>query len=196
MVKDIDFKDVEADVDVIAALDEALSSPTAPEDCMQLSELDGFLTGLAVTPEIVAPEEWLPWVWGDGFEDEAESDAVEGLLLDHFDRIRSDLEDGYSIDPLFWENEDGTIDAGEWADGFMAAVDIRPKEWLPILEDDQGRLHMVPILALACDDEGVPLLRLTGQDLARIVDDVEAVIPKAVEEIRDYWNSQEGTALN
>jgi len=52
------------DAELVAELDEALASEDAPEDCMQLSELDGFLTGLAVSPEVVDPDEWLSWVCG------------------------------------------------------------------------------------------------------------------------------------
>ena len=31
---------------------------------MLLSDLDGFLTGIAIGPEVVMPSEWLPQVWG------------------------------------------------------------------------------------------------------------------------------------
>lgn len=184
-------EDMDMGMETIAALDEMLSSADAPDGCMQLSELDGFLTGLAVAPEGIDMEEWLPWVVGEGFENDEDTDEIKTLLTDHFERIAGDLADGYSIDPLFWEDDEGSIEAGEWADGFMSAVDMRPEAWLPILEDNEARMHMVPLLALACDEEGVPLLRLTGQDLAKIADNVETVIPKSVEEIRDYWNHQE-----
>jgi uncharacterized protein len=183
--------ETEFDMETIAALDEMLSSPDAPEGCMQLSELDGFLTGLAVAPEGVELEDWLPMVVADGFENPDDAEEAKVLLVEHYERIAGDLADGFSIDPLFWEDDNGKVDAGEWADGFMAAVDMAPEAWLPILEDQEARMHMVPILALACDEDGAPLLRLTGPDLERIVDNVETVIPKAVEEIRDYWYRQD-----
>lgn len=46
-------------------LDAWLLSDRAPEDAMELSELDGFLTGIAVGPQTVMPSEWLPAIWGD-----------------------------------------------------------------------------------------------------------------------------------
>jgi len=183
-------EDMGTDEDIVAAIDEVLSSPDAPEDCMQLSELDGFLTGLAIGPEPVNIDEWLSWVIGEGFSDPKQTEHIKALLLAQYTRITSDIADGYSVDPLFWEDEEGGIDAGEWADGFMGAVDLRPEAWLPILEDKEARLHMVPILALACDEDGAPLLRLAGQDFARIVDDVETIIPQAMDGIRDYWVRQ------
>jgi uncharacterized protein len=41
-------------------LGDFLDSSRAPEACMDLSELDGFLAGLAVGPDPVLPDEWLP----------------------------------------------------------------------------------------------------------------------------------------
>ena len=31
---------------------------------MLVSELDGFLTGILVCPDLIMPSEWLPLVWG------------------------------------------------------------------------------------------------------------------------------------
>ena len=41
-----------------------LTSDRAHEDAMELSELDGFLTAIAIGPELIMPSEWLPVVWG------------------------------------------------------------------------------------------------------------------------------------
>ena len=46
------------------ALDDFLMSDRAPSESMMLSDLDGFLTGIAVGPELVLPSEWLPLIWG------------------------------------------------------------------------------------------------------------------------------------
>jgi yecA family protein len=55
-------------------LDTYLMSADAPASSMGLSDLDGFLTGLAVGPELVMPSEWMPLIWGG---DEPEFDTVE-----------------------------------------------------------------------------------------------------------------------
>ena len=46
----------------LEALDRFLMSEASPENCMQISDLDGFLTGIAIGPELVKPSEWLPVV--------------------------------------------------------------------------------------------------------------------------------------
>ena len=65
-------------------LEKFLLSEQVPEESMTLSELDGFLTALAVGPEVVPPGEWLPVVWqGEGpvFETPQDVERVLGLIL-------------------------------------------------------------------------------------------------------------------
>ena len=45
-------------------LDDYLISNHAPDNSMGLSDLDGFLTGIAVGPELILPSEWLSVIWG------------------------------------------------------------------------------------------------------------------------------------
>jgi uncharacterized protein len=42
-----------------------LSKVVDPEDVFNLEELHGFLFGLAITPELIKPSEWLPVVFGE-----------------------------------------------------------------------------------------------------------------------------------
>lgn len=43
----------------LEALDAYLLSDISPEDCMLPSNLDGFMTGIAVGPEPIPSSEWL-----------------------------------------------------------------------------------------------------------------------------------------
>ena len=40
-------------------LDAFLSSNGSPKHCKQLSDLDGFLTGIVCSPDLIMPSEWL-----------------------------------------------------------------------------------------------------------------------------------------
>src|ERR1700712_1124946 len=88
-------------------LGDFLDSSRAPEACMDLSELDGFLAGLAVGPDPVLPEEWLPMVWDDEdpeFEDQAEAELILGTMFARYNEITDGLDDaepGY--DPGHWQ---------------------------------------------------------------------------------------------
>lgn len=54
---------------------------------MLLSEFDGFCAGVIVCPEMIAPSEWLPLVWGSGgipqFEAEEELQNALDLIMGH-----------------------------------------------------------------------------------------------------------------
>jgi hypothetical protein len=66
------------------ALDDYLMSDLAPDESMGLSDLDGFLTGIVVGPELILPSEWLPVIWGGEepeFQTEAEMRTVLGTIM-------------------------------------------------------------------------------------------------------------------
>ena len=74
----------------LEALDQFLMSEASPENCMQLSDLDGFLTGIAIGPELVKPSEWLPVVWGGDepvFEDAEQAQTVIGTIMGRYNEI-------------------------------------------------------------------------------------------------------------
>ena len=48
----------------IRELDAFLMSDATPDECMDVVTLDGFLSALAIGPELVPPSVWLPLVWG------------------------------------------------------------------------------------------------------------------------------------
>jgi uncharacterized protein len=114
-------------------LGDFLDSARAPEACMDLSELDGFLAGLAVGPDPVLPEEWLPMVWDDEdpeFEDQAEADMVLGTMFARYNEISDGLdteEPGY--DPVYWQDATGRTVVEDWTVGFMRAVGFSSPSW-------------------------------------------------------------------
>jgi hypothetical protein len=62
------------------ALDDYLMSDHAPDDSMGLSDLDGFLTGIVVGPELILPSEWLPGGEKPVFQTEDEMRTVLGTI--------------------------------------------------------------------------------------------------------------------
>ena len=87
----------------LEALDRFLMSDRSPPDSMMLSDLDGFLTGIAIGPELVLPSEWLPLVWGGEapeFADEGEAKAVLGAIMARYNEILRQLADGSRLTVL------------------------------------------------------------------------------------------------
>ena len=76
-------------------LDAYLSSERSPEDCLQLSDLDGLLTAVAVSPSAIPAEEWLAVVWGGAvpvFRSAREKQQVTGAILDRYHEIVAGLQ--------------------------------------------------------------------------------------------------------
>ena len=60
----------------------------------------------------------------------------------------------------FLEEQDGTVLADPWAEGFMEAVRLRADIWSQLLLDRNARMLLAPILALATDADGKALLSI------------------------------------
>lgn len=72
-------------------LEELLSNIEVMPDAMCVSELDGYVAGLLLCPEMIVPSEWLPEVWAlDGepqFENIEEARATIGAVMAHYNRV-------------------------------------------------------------------------------------------------------------
>ena len=69
-------------------LERKLASLPVDSDAMLVSELDGFLAGLLVCPDLIMPSEWLPLVWGGDeetaptFENARQAEQLVGLVME------------------------------------------------------------------------------------------------------------------
>ncbi|HWK48088.1 MAG TPA: UPF0149 family protein [Stellaceae bacterium] len=94
--------DVPVRGDGLEVLEAFLESDRSPPDSMVLSDLDGFLTAIAIGPDLIKPSEWLPVIWGDDepvFADEAETQAILGSILDRYNEILHDIPAGHRLAP-------------------------------------------------------------------------------------------------
>src|SRR5689334_13198187 len=147
MAQEVDPGD-DVDLDGLAAF---LASGRAPDGCMDLSELDGFLAGLIAGPESLPPEVWLPLVWDNqlpDFADAAEAERVMDALAGRHGAILHGL-DGEPADyaPVFWQDVVGTTVAEDWAAGFMQAVALCAGSWRPLFADADAVTLLIPIAA-------------------------------------------------
>jgi uncharacterized protein len=175
-------------------LDDYLSSDASPEGCMQLSDLDGFLTGVAVSPELIQPGEWYPVIWsGDDpvFEDEDLADLVFSTIIDRYNEIVQSLAaDPPQLDPIFWQTGEGVVIAGDWAEGFVDAMSLRSEEWGQLLDDEEAGLPLIPIISFVAEEETeASIIRSTDGDLHAESADL---IPSCVIEIDAYWKGRRG----
>jgi uncharacterized protein len=143
----------------ICELDRFLLSDATPDECMDIVTLDGFLTALAIGPELVPPSVWLPLIWGGEkepvFESAAQAGRVIGILMRRFNDIcRMFGEKATGFEPLLYTSEvDGeTVWIGEdWCVGFMEAVALIVADWQPLFNDKPDCALLAPILLLGTE---------------------------------------------
>lgn len=174
-------------------LDEHLAALPADAEPMQLSELDGYLAGILVCPELIMPDEWLPLVWGSA-DDEGAASALEsvddaealiGLVMDHYNALGRELSRGgeayapiFEVDPaseeVLWEL---------WVAGFERAMALRPESWTVILDsapespaenaDENAAMALSGMLALIAIDQGDSgLTEAQAEEIARQAPDL------------------------
>ena len=143
------------------------------EETMLLEELDGFIAGLLVCPDLIKPGEWLPVLWNrdstdqqPAFEDPDHVNRVLGLVMEHYNSVAHTLlehPDRYS--PLFSvDTRNGDILWELWIEGFELAVELRPEAWQKLLNADADTAAtMRGMMALA--DVGLRDQHLPKKDL-------------------------------
>lgn len=174
-------------------LDEHLAALPADAEPMQLSELDGYLAGILVCPELIMPGEWLPLIWGSADDGEAASvlesvddaEALIGLVMDHYNALSRELSRGgeayapiFEVDPaseeVLWEL---------WVAGFERAMALRPESWTAILDsaddssdenaDESAAMALSGMLALIAIDQGDSgLTEAQAEEIARQAPDL------------------------
>lgn len=148
-------------------LDKALAA--LGDETMTLSQLDGFVAGLLVCPDLIAPSEWLARVWGADEEDEpafddlAEAQTVIGLIMAHYNDVADTLHRRpgrygplFDVHPptdeTFWEF---------WIEGFETAMNLAPSSWLPVVaaggEAARSLAHLRTLAGVARRDPALGL---------------------------------------
>jgi uncharacterized protein len=184
-----DWPDVLDDTE-LEELDQYLRAH-AGEDALLLDGVHGLLSAIVIGPEHAAPEEWLPEVLHDPFDDEDEGKRILELLARLHESIELEIEaDGY--EPILGEIElddgDTSLSAQGWCEGFSRGVDLRARLWETRLGADSQLTELLgPIMALAVE-EGV---FATDADFAPLseqeYDDCLAQMPTAVATVAHYW---------
>jgi len=102
------------------------------DEALLLSGLDGLLAGVVVCPELVLPGEWFPAIWGEegpGFADVNEANEIFGLIQARYNEVVESLCYEGVYEPLLELDNDDSVLWEIWAEGFGAAVALRPECW-------------------------------------------------------------------
>lgn len=170
----------------------------AGEDALLLDGVHGLLSAVNIGPERAPPEEWLPEVLHDPFDDEDEGRRVLELLARLSESIGYELETE-QYEPILGEIEldDGgsALSAQGWCEGFSRGVDLRARLWEARLGADSRLTELLsPIMALAVQ-EGVFQTDAEIEPLTEAeYDECLAQLPSAIEAVAHYWAEVPPTA--
>lgn len=166
-------------------LDDFLASPSVEACSMDIANLEGFLTAIAIGPHLVMPSQWLPWVWDmvEGetepeFASQEEAKQICSLVMRLYNGVVDALAArADTFEPVF--HFGGERGATEWCEGFLLGILFDEENW--------------NLLMLAQPTWFTPFMRLgteEGLDLIAQADDkrtwIDAIEPSLMH-IHVYW---------
>jgi uncharacterized protein len=176
---------------------EQLLSELKNDDALHLDGVHGLLTALAVGPELVSPQEWLPVVLGAEpvVEDIRVIEEIITRTVQLSNAITRGLEH-FTFDPVFASSSvhANQVEVGGWCEGFSLGIDLRAAVWEAQMHTD-GRLVdlLAPIVKLGVDD-GV-FAELSEHDIEPLSegerDELIQALPAALFAVRHYWDVTE-----
>lgn len=185
----------------IDELDDFLMSDDTPDNCMDISALDGFFAALVLNPRLVMPSEYLPWIWdmeegeeSPSFASLEQANHIMGLVMRYYNGVLDAIgHDDFA--PLFYTltQEDGSefYDAEGWAEGFMRGVYLFGEPWAEIFE----RHHtLIAPMVLLGTESGWEVLEKSA-DVRQATQEAYESIAGAVTLLFDYFSEQREAQL-
>ncbi|TEW55994.1 UPF0149 family protein [Psychromonas sp. RZ22] len=118
----------------------------------------GFICSIQAIPEGVDLEQWLSYLWRDGvdisFTDEQQATEYAQRVLNLVAHLQSLYAEATSLDELncqeWLDNDALTVEAVEFAAGYLAAIECFNEQWLVTNEDENTQnLLQTSILLLS-----------------------------------------------
>ena len=144
---------------------------------LSVVELDRFVAGLIVCPELIPPSDWLAEVWGKDpeFDDIGSAEAALEALMEHYNRIAHALaHEPEAYAPIFEIDEStGQVLWEAWIGGFERAMRLRMEAWERIVrsDDEEAAMSVNLILAMHALVEG------TSELTEEAVEELERMAP-------------------
>lgn len=185
------------------AIRKMLSLAVDPEQALTYDELCGLIFGLAITPDVILPSEWLPLVFGEEMitvDSEEEGIQLINTLLavvnDFTDRFHNeDLVFPFSNNYLAHKEDLEVVQ--EWTWGLNAALSLRPECWYDMTpeamdgEDGDELMNSLSVIHGIAEPEVVEELFETrvdeeGDQLERMLASLFILLPVSIDTLLDY----------
>ncbi len=175
-------------------LDKFLMSDRVGDDGMTMDALHGFLTAIALGPEVIPMTEWLPHVWGlpdqkePQFHNAKEMQRITQLIARFMNEVQITFEVApQEYEPLFCvfeQNGKEYVDGETWAWGFWEGMQLREEAWEAAWESTIAD-HLRPIYLLGAEEIEEDELILV--DSAEKIHHLSLQLETAIPEIRRFW---------
>jgi uncharacterized protein len=162
-----------------------------------VSMLDGYVTAIVVGPCHIPPDAWLAHLLGpDG--DIATAHGEDLAAITAIAARHNVISEGLATAPdrhapIFVHDADGSVRAGPWCMGFLAAMQLRFDAWAALRDLDRiDHGLLLPILLHCTDRMGRPMLGppREGPETAALLREAWRDIPAVIPAIRDFWMPQ------
>jgi uncharacterized protein len=145
---------------------ESILNQFQKENVMNLEGVDGLFTALICSPEMTQPNIYLRAIWGDkgipaneALQNDQDTQDFMFLLMRHWNTVARKLDNDEVFLPVLLEDSDGNAKGNDWAKGFVKGMQIHQKDWAELSDDEEKGGSLVPILALAHENDPDPKLR-------------------------------------
>jgi yecA family protein len=156
-----------------------LSLSSSPETTLSYDELRGFLYGIAITPEVISPDEWLPVIFGEeilDIENEEQIFEMAGTLFAVLNKHIAAFHDNSLFMPFDMNDikEKDFERIFEWTSGFEEALSLRPECWeeqQDLTEEEQDHLmnSLVVVEGIVYPEDAIDMFEhLPAEELAKI----------------------------
>ncbi len=136
------------------ALKKLLTLSSVPEVTLSYFELRGFLYGIAITPAVIQPPEWIPVIFSDENINHESEEQTRELMASMFTVLNKHIaafQRGTLQMPFDMENieEEEFEQIFEWTSGLEEALSLRPECWEEHDElSEEERDHLVNSLVV------------------------------------------------
>lgn len=171
------------------------------QEAFNIIQLEGFLFGIAMTPDTFVPSEWFEAVFGSGgaeFPDQETADQLMIALAHVLERFHQMFKAGkLNLPVLLAEPDKQTLARlSNWAVGFDRALATRPQLWMPdeVLdkqkftdEDDALMSSLMIVLGVAYPSRIGEVFELDDEEQAReALVTLAGQLPLAVAHLQAY----------
>lgn len=170
-----------------------LAAPELPSELLPPLEMDGYLTGLLVTPDL-SPRQWVGGLWDGGrpnIEDEDGLGRALAAVVSRMSQIDAELQKGWpSFHPSFGvagkKQDHAKVRA--WVRGFSMAMGLNLEYWSDLSEDRRTRALVAVFVGFMISDESFE----KGEDADELRDQCVAVMPRVLTVLWKIAQLEEG----